>query len=219
MRTHIFGSGSTHIYIGIIKGEQSTAEEVCKLAKQLSGADFALIAFEAENWNDDLSPWEAPAVLGNEAFGGNASKTLEMLKNTIIPNVENMIGIPERRFIGGYSLSGLFALWCCCESELFDGAASCSGSLWFPKFGEYIEARPVPNGKFYFSLGDKEAKTKNKVMSTVEDMTLKIYNRFNEANSCCRFEFNNGGHFKDCALRLAKGTAFLAEQINQYFPQ
>ena len=76
MRTHIFGSGSTHIYIGIMSGEKSEAEEVYALAKQLSGADFTLIAFETENWNDELSPWSAPAVFGDEAFGGNAQKTL-----------------------------------------------------------------------------------------------------------------------------------------------
>ena len=33
MRTHIFGSGSTHIYIGIMSGEGSEAEEVYTLAK------------------------------------------------------------------------------------------------------------------------------------------------------------------------------------------
>lgn len=211
MNTHIFGSGSTHIYIGIMSGEKSEAEEVYALAKQLSDADFTLIAFETEDWNDELSPWSAPAVFGDEAFGGNARKTLETLKNDVVPTVENEIDRPERRFIGGYSLSGLFALWCCYESELFDGAASCSGSLWFPKLDEYAESRPVPSGRFYFSLGDKEPKTKNKVMSAVGDMTLKIYDKFSEANAGCKYESNSGGHFKDCALRLAKGVAFLAE--------
>lgn len=211
MNTHIYGSGSTHIYIGIMSGKQNTAEEVYTLARQLSNADFTLIAFETEHWNDELSPWEASAVFGNEAFGGNAAETLETLKNSIIPSVENTIGAPERRFIGGYSLSGLFALWSCFESDLWDGAASCSGSLWFPKFGEYIDNRSVPNGRFYFSLGDKEAKTKNKAMSSVEDITLKIFDKFNKANPNCRFEFTVGGHFKDCSLRLAKGIAFLAQ--------
>lgn len=212
MKTYIFGSGGTHIYIGILNGEKSEAEEVYTLAKQLSGAEFTLIAFEADNWNDEFSPWEAPAVFGDEAFGGKASNTLKTLKTDIIPNAEKEIGVPERRFIGGYSLSGLFALWCCCESDIFDGAASCSGSLWFPKFDEYIEARPVPSGKFYFSLGDKEARTKNKLMSSVEDITLKTYNRFKEAERSCKFEFNSGGHFKDAALRLAKGVAFLLDE-------
>lgn len=211
MRTHIFGSGSTHIYIGIMSGEESEAEEIYTLAKQLSDTDLTLITFETENWNDELSPWYAPAVFGDEAFGGNAKKTLEVLKNDIVPTIENETGSPERRFIGGYSLSGLFALWCCYECDLFDGAASCSGSLWFPKLDKYIESRPVPSGKFYFSLGDKEPKTKNKVMSTVGDMTLKIYNKFSESNIGCKYESNSGGHFKDCALRLAKGVAFLAE--------
>lgn len=211
MNTHIFGSGSTHIYIGMDDNSRSTAEEVYALSRRLTAEDFRLIVFEAENWNDDFSPWSAPAVFGNEAFGGKAKTTLEALENSVIPSVEAEFGAPRERFIAGYSLSGLFALWCCYESALFNGAASCSGSLWFSKFAEYIEERPVPNGKFYFSLGDKEAKTKNKAMSSVEDITLKIYDRFSRANSDCKFEFNGGGHFKDCELRLAKGIAFLAE--------
>ena len=173
MNTHIFCRGSTHIYIGIMSGEKSEAEEVYALAKQLTGADFTLIAFETENWNDELSPWSAPAVFGDEAFGGNAQKTLEVLKNDVVPTVESEIGRPERRFIGGYSLSGLFALWCCYECDLFGGAASCSGSLWFPKLDEYIESRPVPSGKFYFSLGDKEPKTIKKLKTTLSAMMKK----------------------------------------------
>lgn len=211
MKTHTFGSGSIHIYIGMSENSRSTAEEVYTLSRQMTAADFRLIAFETENWNDDLSPWKAPAVFGNEAFGGNAKSTLETLEGSMIPSVEAEFGTPDKRFIAGYSLSGLFALWCCYESALFNGAASCSGSLWFPKFDEYIENKPVPNGRFYFSLGDKEAKTKNKVMSSVENMTLLTYDKFKQTNPDCKFEFNSGGHFKDCELRLAKGVAFLAQ--------
>ena len=178
MNTHIFGSGGTHIYIGIENDSHSTAEKVYTLAKQLANTDFMLIAFEVQKWNGDFSPWKAPAVFGNEAFDGNAKATLKALESSVIPSVEAEFGAPRERFIAGYSLSGLFALWCCYEGKLFDGAASCSGSLWFPKFAEFVEERPIPSGKFYFSLGDKEANTKNKVMSTVEDTTLKIYHKF-----------------------------------------
>ena len=42
----------------------------------LAGDDFRLIAVKVNNWNDDLSPWEAPAVFGREGFGGGAKDTL-----------------------------------------------------------------------------------------------------------------------------------------------
>ncbi len=39
--------------------------------------DFRLLAFKVEDWNRDLSPWEAPAVFGAEAFGDGAQETLD----------------------------------------------------------------------------------------------------------------------------------------------
>ena len=40
---------------------------------------FYLIAVKINDWNNELSPWKAPAVFGNEGFGDGASKTLEEL--------------------------------------------------------------------------------------------------------------------------------------------
>ena len=47
-----------------------------------------------------------------------------------------------------------------------------SGSLWFYDFMEYCKSndyRKLPD-KIYFSLGDKEANTRNPILKTVEDM-------------------------------------------------
>lgn len=41
-----------------------------------AGDDFHLIAFTVNDWNDDLSPWKAPAVFGDHAFAGGAEETL-----------------------------------------------------------------------------------------------------------------------------------------------
>ena len=38
--------------------------------RELSNKKFILLTFLVDNWNDDLSPWVAPAVFGNENFGG-----------------------------------------------------------------------------------------------------------------------------------------------------
>ena len=37
---------------------------------------FTLVAFEANNWQEDLTPWSAPAVFGNTPFGDGAAQTL-----------------------------------------------------------------------------------------------------------------------------------------------
>ena len=47
--------------------------------KRYSEKDFCLITVKVNDWNNDLSPWKAPAVFGKDDFGGEASKTLEDL--------------------------------------------------------------------------------------------------------------------------------------------
>ena len=37
---------------------------------------FLLATVQAENWNDDLSPWSAPPAWGRQGFGGRAGDTL-----------------------------------------------------------------------------------------------------------------------------------------------
>lgn len=44
--------------------------------QRLTNADFHLLAIKVNNWNKDLSPWEAPAVFGSEPFGSGAADTL-----------------------------------------------------------------------------------------------------------------------------------------------
>ena len=44
--------------------------------KKLTSVDFQLIAVKVDDWNDELSPWNAPAVFGNEGFGNGAEDTL-----------------------------------------------------------------------------------------------------------------------------------------------
>lgn len=50
--------------------------EVAQIRK-LTAQDFQMIAVKVDDWNLDLSPWKAPAVFGNEDFGGGAASLLE----------------------------------------------------------------------------------------------------------------------------------------------
>ena len=73
--------------------------EVMEIGK-LVNEDFQFIAVKVDSWNQELTPWKAPAVFGNENFGDGAWQTLkEILK---ICTDKNKI-----YYIGGYSLSGL----------------------------------------------------------------------------------------------------------------
>lgn len=49
---------------------QNMDSEVAIIAQ--SNHKFLFAAIPVSNWNDELSPWEAPAVWGKQDFGGNA---------------------------------------------------------------------------------------------------------------------------------------------------
>ena len=88
-------------------------ESEAEIIRKLSGRDdFRLVACQVDDWNRDLSPWEAPPVFGKEGFGGKAEKTLQDLKESVL----SRYGQADRKFIGGtlwqvYSLSGRHTEW------------------------------------------------------------------------------------------------------------
>ena len=61
----------------------------------------------------------------------------------------------------------------------------------------------------YLSLGDKEERTKNTVMSKVGDCIRESYDLLTGQGIDCTLEWNKGGHFKEPALRTAKGFAWV----------
>ncbi|MBO4330992.1 MAG: alpha/beta hydrolase [Oscillospiraceae bacterium] len=181
----------------------------------LSDRPCRLAAVAVEDWENALSPWRAGKVFkGGSDFGDGADGTAEMLERELVPELRRAFDIKEGRFyIAGYSLAGLFAIYALYRTEVFSGAISASGSLWFPGFAEFTAAHePLrrPN-RMYFSLGDKEKNTKNPVMSRVEEKTKEISERFVEARIECVFRSEPGGHFADAEGRIARGMAWLTD--------
>ncbi len=118
-------------------------------------------------------------------------------------------GEPAHTSIAGYSLAGLFALWAAYNCDAFANVASMSGSLWFPQFEEYCRTHEFARrpSRVYVSLGDKEARTRNKLLQTVQVRTEAIVAHFRELGLDVQWELNPGNHIKDAALRSAKGIA------------
>ena len=152
--------------------------EVAEISR-LVGIGFTLAAFKVDDWNADLSPWEAPPVFGSEGFAGGAEETLKYVTEQLIPELTGgkdgltvSKSVP-RIFIGGYSLAGFFALWAAYQTDLFKGVAAASPSVWFPGWIEYAESNVIKTDKVYLSLGDKEEKARNPVMRTVGDNIRK----------------------------------------------
>lgn len=163
---------------------------------------FRLLAVRVDDWNRELSPWEAPAVFGKESFGSGAGKTLGKLLD--------LCGDKSKTYyIGGYSLAGLFALWAAYQTDVFAGAAAASPSMWFPGFAEYMKENRIKTDTVYLSLGDREEKARNPVMATVGERIREAHTLLRENGVNCILEWNEGNHFKDADLRTAKAFAWV----------
>ncbi|MBQ6594996.1 MAG: esterase [Clostridia bacterium] len=170
-----------------------------------TSAGFRLLAVRVGSWNADLSPWDAPPVFGKEGFGHGAAETLREVE-------ELCRDAPGERFIGGYSLAGLFALWAAHQTDLFSGVAAASPSVWFPGFTEFMRTHPIRTGAVYLSLGDREDRTRNPVMATVKNRILEARDRIEEQGADCALEWNRGNHFMDPDLRTARAFAWLLDR-------
>ena len=160
------------------------------LASELGQQDFHWIGFQVEDWNKDLSPWRSPAVFGNDDFGDGAQDTLnKILKYCNDPD--------KTYYLGGYSLAGLFALWAAYQTDVFNGIAAASPSMWFPGFDDYMVTHELKSNHIYLSLGDKEEKTQNPIMRTVGDKIRAAYAGLEAKNVDCILEWNQGNHFKE----------------------
>lgn len=215
---HIYRQGRPKavLYWGIEANGRNTFEKTVQILQQFNcKIPYLLVAYEIENWYRDFSPWAAPAVFGQKSFAGYANQTLEWLTGALIPSIEKTYikAMPAyQRYIGGYSLSGLFSMWAFYSSRQFQGVANCSGSLWFPSWAGFIANQSTPpNSLAYLSLGKREEQTKNKALSCVGDVMRIQYKALckDPAILNCTLEYNDGGHFNEPEKRLAKGFIWL----------
>ena len=206
MQTYEFGNpDASVVLIEPIHTVDGMAHEA-DLIRELAGTEFSLQAVQVD-WFRDLSPWTAPPVFGDTAFGDGAEETLDR----ILP----LTGNPEKQYIlGGYSMGGLFALWAAYQTDAFAGVAAVSPSVWFPGFAEYTLSHNLRTGCVYLSLGDREEKTRNPVMASVGGRIRELHTRLRAQNTPCCLEWNEGNHFSDPDLRTAKGFAWIMKGLN-----
>ena len=211
----IYGEANAEYLLLQMTGEhelQSMESEVAAIAQ--SAHHFLFAAVPVKSWNDELSPWEAPAVWGKESFGGNAAGTLRFLTEQAIPTLKQQFALPRnvRIILGGYSLAGLFALWASTQTALFSGVAAASPSVWFPGWMEFEQQHPIQAQCIYLSLGDREERTRNATMAAVGENIRTLHRELAGRGKDCTLEWNNGGHFKDADLRTARAFRWVMEE-------
>ena len=201
------------IYLNTFSDE---GRKVYEAAQATGCPPFTLVAISDLDWNHDMVPWDSPPAFKNaEPCTGGADDYLRLLTREIIPTAEKeLAGVPSWRGIAGYSLAGLFALYAIYRMDLFSRVGSMSGSLWFPGMKEYIfshEPKRQPDC-VYFSLGDKESKTRNPVLRSVRQNTEEIQSFYQDKGINTIFQLNPGNHYDHAAERTAAGIAWLLSQ-------
>ena len=187
----------------------SVLDNEVKHIEENTDRNFSLVAFKIEDWNSELTPWEMPLLRGKGNFGDGAAGTLEFIKNDLIPAVSEYINIENKEIkyiLGGYSLAGLFSLWSGYQTDIFEGIAAVSPSVWYKGWIEYVGAGKPLSEKIYLSLGDTEEKTKHQILSKIGENIRKQYEILeNSGNVKTVLEWNEGNHFQNPDIRTAKG--------------
>ena len=194
-QSYYFGSKDA----GIILLQMVDDHDMVLIEREVSGIrelypekDCCLQAVKVNDWNQDLSPWPAPAVFGKEDFAGKAEETLHIILDEILPGIIKEDKMPkQKRIIGGYSLAGLFALWSAYQTDCFDGIAAASPSIWYPHFTDYMKKNSLHAGTVYLSLGDREERARNPILAKVGDAIRQGQMILKDAGANCIFEWNN----------------------------
>ena len=194
-------------------------QEVFDKCIELKSKDYILVSISNLDWNNEMTPWYSKKINKyGEDFLGKADEYIQVLLNEIIPEIkkyieENLKVKIKNYTIAGYSLAGLFAIYASYKTNIFSRIVSASGSLWFPKFINFVKENKISSNveKIYFSLGNKESKVKNNVLQTVGENTKEIERIYKSQGLKTIYEENEGNHFKDATLRMAKGIKWILE--------
>ena len=189
----------------VLLDDKETAEKLRPLLP-----DHSLLAFPAEDWDRDLTPWKAPGLRGKDPeFGGEAEAFLERLLRAAAEAEAALPVKPPAKLLLGYSLGGLFALWAGTRTDEFSLLASVSGSLWYDGWCEYLSEHPCRAGKVYLSLGEKEPKARDPRMGRVGTCTEETAALLRASGVETALEWNPGGHFNEPEARMAKAVVAL----------
>ena len=194
-------------------------QEVFDKCIELKSKDYILVSISNLDWNNEMTPWYSKKINKyGEDFLGKADEYIQVLLNEIIPEIkkyiEENLNVKIKNYtIAGYSLAGLFAVYLSYKTDIFSKIVSASSSFWFPKFVDLVKENRISSTveKIYFSLGNKESKVKNQILASVEENTKELEEIYQSKGIKTIYEENEGNHFKDASLRMAKGIKWILE--------
>lgn len=230
-----YAERTEHYPIIYVNGEIPIEGILTKLAEKGARTDFLLLSIKPQSWNDDFTPWTAPAFRkGEETPAGRADAYLSCLAEEMKPYMDahyRTKSESEHTALFGYSLGGLAAVYASYKTDVFGTVASLSGSLWYDGFCEFMEReRPLlADLRVYLSLGKKESRSKNPRMGRVAECTERAAEMLREQLEVVNdrengsgkrtgnvyFEWNEGGHFHDIEGRFVRAVVWWRENTQE----
>ncbi|MCR5757285.1 MAG: hypothetical protein K6F95_05200 [Selenomonas sp.] len=211
-RILLYGAGHTAPLV-LLHTVQGEGEEVYHALQHLTQEEYSLALIDGLDWEGEMSPWPiTPLFKKDKNCTGGADGYLSVLTGEILTAILAVLPQPPVYMaLAGYSLAGLFALYAAYRTKLFSRLACVSGSFWYPDFLAYAEHHDLLKKpeKIYFSLGDREAKTRHRILSTVEENTRRLAAFYHQQGIRTIFELNEGNHFQQSEMRTAKGIAWM----------
>lgn len=212
----VYSSSASSSPIVYLNTSEQEGDQVYRLLQDMGCPDFTLVTIGGLDWHHDMTPWEMPPVSkGAPPCTGGADEYLRLLTEEIVPKAEETVQGPVLwRCLAGYSLAGLFAVYSAYQTQIFSRIASMSGSLWFPEFKEYVFSHEMKSRPehLYLSLGDRECRTGNPYLRTVQERTEEIAGYYTRQGIDTLYCLNPGNHFKNAARRTAAGIAWILER-------
>ena len=187
------------------------------IIKHQPALNFVLL--NSNNRTDDYTPWplHASETMPMD-FGGKAEEHLSFITTHVIPFCESEYGFAssaEKRVIGGYSLGGLFSLYAAVNTDLFGTVLSCSSSLWYPGFLDYLKEHPfkVAHPKLYMSVGDQEGTTATNLTAdqTLNTLALKEWIEPKFQAGDFQFTLEEGNHGTNISRRVERAVEWVEE--------
>ena len=187
------------------------------IIKHQPALNFVLL--NANNRTDDYTPWplQTSETMPMD-FGGKAEEHLSLITTHVIPFCESEYGFAssaEKRVMGGYSLGGLFSLYAAVNTDFFGTVLSCSSSLWYPGFLDYLKEHPfkAAHPKLYMSVGDQEGTTSTNLTAaqTCNTIALKDFYEPRFQASDFQFKLEEGNHGTNIPRRVERAVAWVEE--------
>lgn len=169
------------------------------------------VGVSLDEWARCLMPWPDEAVSRDGDVGLHAGDTLLYITHTLLPWLHERYGTVPC-VLGGYSLGGLFALWAAYQTDVFEGIAAVSPSVWIRGWMPFAASHTMHARAVYMSLGDREEHARNQRMAAVGTCIRHQHTLLTAqlGEHAAVMQWNKGGHFDNEAARMAHGLVWAA---------